>query len=157
MYTVLPLSVLPSVTNIFRPTFLSNHASLETSYGVSAIGQTCRLLNSGPPHLLSDLRFGLLEEMPSRSVTIGLFEEIPSRSVTIIFCCTFLSSHASQPLQTWYGALARILQVAYRIQVQQGVFWGVRGRHPTPVKMHHQGHIWGKFSVNVVLHHFILV
>ena len=36
----------------------------------------------------------------------------------------------------------------------------VRGRHPTPVKrgkMHDKGHIWGKFSVNVVLHHFIFV
>ena len=28
-------------------------------------------------------------------------------SVSNIFRCTFLSNHASQPLQTWYGALAR--------------------------------------------------
>ena len=38
-------------------------------------------------------------------------------------------------------------------------FFRVRGRHPAPVKrgkMHDTGHIWGKFSVNVVLHHFIL-
>ena len=25
-------------------------------------------------------------------------------SVTNIFCCTFLSNHASQPFQTWHGA-----------------------------------------------------
>ena len=40
------------------------------------------------------------------------------------------------------------------------VFFRVRGRHPPPVKrgkMHDKGHIWGKFSVNVVLHHFIFV
>ena len=37
----------------------------------------------------------------------------------------------------------------------QGFFFRVRGRHPTPVKrgkMHDKGHIWGKFSVNVVSH-----
>ena len=28
-------------------------------------------------------------------------------SVTNIFCCSFFRNHASQPLQTWYGALAR--------------------------------------------------
>ena len=41
-----------------------------------------------------------------------------------------------------------------------GFFWGGWGRHPTPVKrgkMHDKGHIWGKFSVNVVLHLYICV
>ena len=39
-YTVLALSVLPSVTNIFSHTFLSNHAShlFQTWYGASATG-----------------------------------------------------------------------------------------------------------------------
>ena len=39
-YIVLALSVLPSVSNIFRHTFLSNHASqpLQTWYGASARG-----------------------------------------------------------------------------------------------------------------------
>ena len=40
------------------------------------------------------------------------------------------------------------------IVTSQGFFFlRVRGRHPTPVnrgKMHDKGHIWGKFSVNVV-------
>ena len=42
--------VLPSVANIFRRIFLSNHASqpLQTWYGVSARGSTRRLWNSGP-------------------------------------------------------------------------------------------------------------
>ena len=46
---VLALSVLLSVTNIFRHTFVSNHAlqPLQTWYGALARGPTCRLLNSG--------------------------------------------------------------------------------------------------------------
>ena len=41
-----------------------------------------------------------------------------------------------------------------------GLFLRVTRRHPTPIKrgkMHDKGHIWGKFSLNVVLHHFIFV
>ena len=44
--------------------------------------------------------------------------------------------------------------------VKTSGFFKVRGRHPSPVKggkMHDQGHIWGKYSENVVLHHFIFV
>ena len=50
-YTVLALSVLPSVNNIFRRTFLSNHASqpIQTWYGASGRGPTSRLPNWGPP------------------------------------------------------------------------------------------------------------
>ena len=42
----------------------------------------------------------------------------------------------------------------------EGFFFRVRGRHPMPVqrgKMYDKAYIWGKFSVNVVLHHFIFV
>ena len=44
-------SILPSLTNILRRTFLSNHAShpLQTWYGVSARGPTSSLQNSRPP------------------------------------------------------------------------------------------------------------
>ena len=50
-YTVLALSVLPSITSIFCYTFLSNHASqpFQTWYGASARGPTHRSRNSGPP------------------------------------------------------------------------------------------------------------
>ena len=55
-YTVLALSVLPSVhslsiTDIFSHTFFSNHASrpLQTWYSAPALGPTHRLRNSGPP------------------------------------------------------------------------------------------------------------
>ena len=43
-YTGLTLSALPSVTNIFRHTFLSNHASQppQTWYGALARGPTSR-------------------------------------------------------------------------------------------------------------------
>ena len=63
-YTGLALSalpfILPSVTNIFRRTFLSNHASqpLQTWYDASSRGPTGCLLNSEPPviyFLLYDL------------------------------------------------------------------------------------------------------
>ena len=45
------LSVLASVTNISRRTFLSNHAlqPLQTWYGTSDRGPKRRLSNSGPP------------------------------------------------------------------------------------------------------------
>ena len=46
------------------------------------------------------------------------------------------------------------------IESHQGFFFRVRGRYPTPIKsgkMHNKGPIWGKFSVNIVLHHFIFV
>ena len=54
-YTVLALPVLPSahpsITNVFRRTFLNNHASqpLQTWYGALAKGSTRPLSNSGPP------------------------------------------------------------------------------------------------------------
>ena len=43
------------------------------------------------------------------------FQLFPSvlPSVTNIVCRTFLSNHASQPLQTWYVAFARVLHVVY--------------------------------------------
>ena len=52
----------------------------------------CRLLNSGPPVVYFLLK-------------LSLFFDI--LSVTNIFCCTFPRNHASQPLQTWCGAMAR--------------------------------------------------
>ena len=65
-YTVSALSFLtfflPSVTNIFRRTFLSNHAShpLQTWYGASARGPSRRVPNTGPPvNLLPVLRLSL--------------------------------------------------------------------------------------------------
>ena len=50
-YTILALSVLTSITNIFCHTFLGNHASqpLQTWYGALARGPICHLLNSGLP------------------------------------------------------------------------------------------------------------
>ena len=50
-YTILALSVLPSVPNIFRRTFLDNHASqpLQTWYDALTRGSTRHLPNSGPP------------------------------------------------------------------------------------------------------------
>ena len=50
-YTVLALSILLSLTNVYGSTFLSNHASqpLQTWYGALARGPTSCLLNSGPP------------------------------------------------------------------------------------------------------------
>ena len=50
-YTVLALSVLTSMTNIFHQTFLSNCASqpLQTWYGTLARGPTRGLPNCGPP------------------------------------------------------------------------------------------------------------
>ena len=50
-YTVLALSVLLSVINIYCHTFLSNHASqsLQIWYCALARGPMCRLPNSGPP------------------------------------------------------------------------------------------------------------
>ena len=38
-------------------------------------------------------------------LVFGLFPDIPS--VTNIYCCFFLSNHASQSIQSWYGALAK--------------------------------------------------
>ena len=54
-YTVLALSILPSVTTIFRCTFLSNHASqpLQTWYVASARGPTHCVWNSCPPVIYS--------------------------------------------------------------------------------------------------------
>ena len=50
-----------------------------------------------------------------RGYTVLALSLLPS--ITSIFHRTFLSNHASQTLQTWYGALARVLHVAYQIQI----------------------------------------
>ena len=85
-------SVLPSVTNIFRCTFLSKHASqpLQPWLGVLSYRSLTKFRFAS--YLLPVLR-------------LGLFSDIPS--VTNIFQHTLLSYHASQPLQTWYGISAR--------------------------------------------------
>ena len=91
-YTNLSLSVLPFETNIFGCAFLSSYASdpLQTWFDAFARGSTHRLTNSGLP------------------VIYFLFYNLAFFStLTNVFDCIFLSNHASQPLKTWYCALAR--------------------------------------------------
>ena len=79
---VLP-SILPCLTNILCHTFLT-----------PCITATSKFLTEfrSASYLLPVLQ-------------LGLFSDI--LSVTNIFRHAFFNSHASQPLQTWYGALAR--------------------------------------------------
>ena len=62
--TVLSLSVLPSASNNFRRTDLSNHASqpLHTWYSASAMGLTRCLPNSSPP-VISSSEHEVLSEL----------------------------------------------------------------------------------------------
>ena len=56
--------------------------------------------------------------------------------------------------------IMKVCQTTRLQNCRPGIFFRVMGRHPTPVKsgkMHDRGHIWGQFSVNVVLYHFIFV
>ena len=66
-YTVLALSVLPSVTNIFRHNFLSNHASqpLQTWYGALTRLPTHPLPDSRPPVFYAVLKLTLFSDIIS--------------------------------------------------------------------------------------------
>ena len=79
-------SVRPSVTSIFRCTFLSNHASqqLQTWYGASARSPTFCLLNSHPPVI-----YFLFYDLVFFSRHKSLFSDKPWSSAK-------LSSHFSQ-------------------------------------------------------------
>ena len=76
----------------------------------------------------------LLAEFMSAScllpiLQLSLFSDF--LSVTNVFCCTFLSNHASQPLQTYYGALAmgsytsliKFRSTTYLPQSYQSLLW----------------------------------
>ena len=88
-------SVHPSVRNQYFPLYFSQQLCItvtSTWYGALARGPTC--------HYQIQVR-----QLDTFCFTTYFIFDFPS--VTNIFRRTFLSNNVSQPLQTWYGALAR--------------------------------------------------
>ena len=89
---LLALSVFPSVTSIFHHTFFP--ATMHHSQ-----------LKLGMVLWIGVLRIAYQIQVGQLSTSSIMTSDIPS--ITNIFCHTFLSNHTSQPLKTWYSALAR--------------------------------------------------
>ena len=75
--------IFSDITNIFRRTFLSNHASLETWYDVLAMVPSRRLLNSRPLVYLFFYDLGYIQTTWSSAKFLSHFSQQPCITVTL--------------------------------------------------------------------------